>query len=560
VTTRKHVQQNGALPEHCGRNPQRAAQGASTASAAKTEKVHQTENLMEAVVERQNMTKALEQVKRNKGKGGVDGMSVGQLDEYLKTNWGTIKEQLLDGSYQPHPVLGIQIPKPNGGTRQLGIPTVIDRLIQQAIQQVLTPIFDPEFSESSYGFRPRRSAHQAVLAAHEFVKDGRQWVVDMDLEKFFDRVNHDILMSRIARKIKDKRLLRIIRKYLQAGMMQDGLVSQRVEGTPQGSPLSPLLSNILLDDLDKELEKRGHKFCRYADDCNIYVGSKAAGERVLAGIARFLGKKLHLTVNATKSAVAPPWERKFLGYSTTKEESTRLKPSPANVKRLKDSIRELIHRGRGQKIDRLIGNLTRKLRGWGNYFKLAEVKAVFKNLDGWIRRKLRNIIWRQWKNPSTRRRNLIARGISVKLAWKASGSGRGPWYVSGSKAMHVAFPKKFFDGLGLVSLLDMRVSRSSTFLTNRRIRNRTFGGVGGRREQSRLLPDSDYRKYWPSKPSTLTGPSSCVTRLAGWKIREFVLKERAFLNWERRAEDLRSSVRTMKICPYWLAQARTLPQ
>ena len=414
---------------------------------------------MEAVVERQNMIKALQQVKRNKGQGGIDGMSVIQLDEYLKTNWNVIKEQLLDGSYQPQAVLGIQIPKPNGGIRQLGIPTVIDRLIQQAIHQVLTPIFDPGFSESSYGFRPGRSAHQAVSAAREFVKSGKRWVVDMDLEKFFDRVNHDILMSRIARKVKDKRLLRIIRKYLQAGIMQDGLVSQRVEGTPQGSPLSPLLSNILLDDLDKEREKRGHKFCRYADDCNIYVGSKAAGKRVLERITKFLETKLRLTVNATKSAVDRPWNRKFLGYSMTAEKATRLRPSPQNVQRLKGTIREVVRRGRGCSLYRVIGELTPKLRGWGNYFKLSEVKKVFEELDGWIRRKLRNIIWRQWKKPKTRYRNLKSRGISEDWARQTALGGHGPWFASGTKTMNIAFPKKFFDSLGLVSLLDMRLKR-----------------------------------------------------------------------------------------------------
>ena len=414
---------------------------------------------MEAVVERQNMLNALHRVKSNKGAKGVDGMTVFDLDAFLKTNWATIKEQLLDGSYQPQPVLGIQIPKPNGGMRQLGIPTVVDRLIQQAIQQVLTPIFDPGFSESSYGFRPGRSAHQAVSAAQAFVKSGKRWVVDMDLEKFFDRVNHDILMSRIARKIKDKRLLRIIRSYLQAGMMQDGLASQRVEGTPQGSPLSPLLSNILLDDLDKELEKRGHNFCRYADDSNIYVGSKAAGERVLERVTRFLEKKLRLTVNATKSAVDRPWKRKFLGYSMTWEKSARLKPSPANVQRLKDSIRDVIRRGRGCSLPRVIGMLSPKLRGWGNYFKLAEVKIVFQELDSWIRRKLRNMIWRQWKKPKTRYRNLRSRGISEDLARRTALGGHGPWFASGTKAMNFALPKNFFDEQGLVSLLDMRQSR-----------------------------------------------------------------------------------------------------
>jgi RNA-directed DNA polymerase len=459
MTTRKHVQQNATTPESSGRNPQGYGRGASTASAAKTENVHQMESLMEAVVERQNMMKALQRVKSNKGQGGIDGMSVDQLDEYLKTNWPAIKEQLLDGSYQPLPVLGIQIPKPNGGVRQLGIPTVVDRLIQQAIQQVLTPIFDPGFSESSYGFRPGRSAHQAVLAAQVFVKSGKRWVVDMDLEKFFDRVNHDILMSRIARQVKDKRLLRIIRRYLQTGMMQDGLASQRVEGTPQGSPLSPLLSNILLDDLDRELEKRGHKFCRYADDCNIYVGSKAAGERVLERITKFLETKLRLTVNAAKSAVDRPWKRKFLGYSMTWETSARLKPSPVNVQRLKDSVREVTRRGQGCSLHRVIGELTPKLRGWGNYFKLAEVKKVFEDLDSWIRRKLRNMIWRQWKKPKTRYRNLKARGISEDLAKRTALGGHGPWFAAGTKAMNFAFPKKFFDTLGLVSLLDMRQSR-----------------------------------------------------------------------------------------------------
>jgi RNA-directed DNA polymerase len=414
---------------------------------------------MEAVVERQNMIEALKRVKSNKGAAGVDGMTVFDLDAYLKTHWEGIKEQLLDGSYQPQTVLGIQIPKPTGGVRQLGIPTVLDRLIQQAIQQVLTPIFDPTFSESSYGFRPGRSAHQAVLAAKEFVNTGRQWVVDIDLEKFFDRVNHDILMSRIARKVKDKRLLRIIRKYLQAGMMQNGLVGQRVEGTPQGSPLSPLLSNILLDDLDKELEKRGHKFCRYADDCNIYVGSKAAGERVLERVTDYLDRKLRLKVNTEKSAVDHPGNRKFLGYSLTKEKTARLKPSKANIQRLKGSIRDLMRRGKGRKLERVIAELTPKLRGWGNYFKLSEVKRVFEDLDGWIRRKLRNMIWRQWKKPQTRLRNLKARNVSKDLARRTASGGHGPWFASGTQAMNFAFPKKYFDDLGLVSLLDMRQLR-----------------------------------------------------------------------------------------------------
>lgn len=414
---------------------------------------------MEAVVERRNMWQAYDKVVGNKGAAGVDGMTVYELGEFLKTAWPGIKEELLAGSYRPQPVLGIQIPKPGGGVRQLGIPTVVDRLIQQAIQQILTPIFDPTFSDSSYGFRPGRSAQQAVRAAQAYVQSGRRWVVDMDLEKFFDRVNHDILMSRIVRKVKDKRVLRLIRRYLQTGMMSEGLVAQRVEGTPQGGPLSPLLSNILLDDLDKELEKRGHKFCRYADDCNIYVGSRAAGERVFERITRFLQRKLRLKVNRDKSAVDRPWRRKFLGYSMTAEKSARLKPAPSSVTRLKDSVRTLMRRGRGRRVERVVKDLTLKLRGWANYFGLSEVKQVFEELDNWIRRKLRNLMWRQWKRPKTRFRNLRSRGVSEGLCRQTAHGGHGPWFASGTRALNLAFPKKHFDSLGLVLLLDMRLSR-----------------------------------------------------------------------------------------------------
>jgi len=411
--------------------------------------------LMEAVVERENMLKALRRVEANKGSAGVDGVSVRALRASLREHWPRIKEELLEGRYQPQPVRKVEIPKPGGkGMRQLGIPTVMDRLIQQALNQVMQPIFDPDFSESSYGFRPGRSAHQAVLKAREYAAAGRRWVVDMDLEKFFDRVNHDILMARLARKIADKRVLKLIRCYLQAGLMIGGVVSPRTEGTPQGGPLSPLLSNILLDDLDKELEKRGHAFCRYADDCNTYVKSKRAGQRILASITRYLASKLKLKVNSEKSAVARPWDRKFLGYSMTFHRQPRLKVASAVVDRLQGKLREMFRAGRGRNIRTQIKELTPVLRGWVNYFRLAEVKTIFEELDGWIRRKFRCILWRQWKRSKTRAKNLMKYGLGEERAWKSATNGRGPWWNSGASHMNQCFPKSFFDRLGLVSLLN----------------------------------------------------------------------------------------------------------
>jgi RNA-directed DNA polymerase len=416
------------------------------------------EQLLEAVVEGKNMWLALKQVERNRGAAGVDNMTVAQLRTYLREHWPRIKEELLAGDYQPQPVLKVEIPKPGGkGMRMLGIPTVVDRLIQQALQQVLSPLFEPDFSESSYGFRLQRSAHQAVLKARQYVREGRRWVVDIDLEKFFDRVNHDILMSRLARRIKDKRVLRLIRRYLQAGMMSNGLTTVRREGTPQGGPLSPLLSNILLDELDKELERRGHKFCRYADDCNVYVQSRSAGERVLKSLKTFLDRRLRLQVNAEKSAVARPWERKFLGYSFTRHREARLKVATTSVQRLKEKVREIFRRGRGRNLRKLIEEkLTPLLRGWLNYFRLAEVKGIFDELDSWIRRKLRNLIWRQWKRPFTRAKKLMQRGLAKEQALKSAANGRGPWWNAGAAHMHAAFPKSYFDRRGLLSLLEQR--------------------------------------------------------------------------------------------------------
>lgn len=441
-------------PESRGRNPRTAGAGASNATAAKEHSPPPRQGLMEAVVERENMTAAWKQVLANKGAPGVDGTTVHMLLPFLRREWPRIKEELLAGRYRPHPVRGVGIPKPGGGVRQLGIPTVLDRLIQQAMHQVLSPIFDSGFSESSYGFRPGRNAHQAVLRARAFASEGRRWVVDMDLEKFFDRVNHDVLMARVARKVEDKRVLGLIRRYLQAGMLTGGLMCQRTEGTPQGGPLSPLLSNILLDDLDKELEKRGHAFCRYADDCNIYVRTRRSGERVMASLTQFLTDRLKLRVNVAKSAVERPWKRKFLGYSMTWHKEPRLKVAPQTVKRFKGNVRELFRKGRGRSLAHTIDTLRPKLRGWVNYFKLAEVKGAFEELDEWLRRKLRCLLWRHWKRPYARARNLMRRGLSEEQAWRSATNGRGPWWNAGASHMHLAYPKKFFDACGLVSLLD----------------------------------------------------------------------------------------------------------
>jgi RNA-directed DNA polymerase len=451
----RRAEKPGAATLGNGRNPREGEVSASRVTARLEDSEPETKRMMEAVVERENMAQALKRVETNKGAPGVDNMPVTELRGYLRAHWPRIKEELLEGRYEPSPVRRVEIPKPDGkGMRQLGIPTVVDRLIQQALQQVMTPHFDPGFSERSYGFRPGRSAHDAVRQAREYVSEGRRWVVDMDLEKFFDRVNHDILMARVARRVKDKRVLRVIRRYLQAGMMEGGLVRQRVEGTPQGGPLSPLLSNILLDDLDKELEKRDHAFCRYADDCNLYVRSKRAGERVMTSITRFLRERLKLKVNPEKSAVDRPWNRKFLGYSMTPNRQPRLKAAPRSVERLKSKLRTLFRQGRGRNIPAFIRELAPVLRGWVNYFCLAEVKDIMEELDGWIRRKLRGLYWRQWKHSYTRAKNLMKRGLGEARAWHSASNGRGPWWNAGASHMNQAFPKKFFDSLGLVSLLD----------------------------------------------------------------------------------------------------------
>jgi RNA-directed DNA polymerase len=384
----------------------------------------------------------------------VDGMTVEDLKPVLRERWPLLRKELLAEAYRPQPVRKVEIPKRGGkGMRTLGIPTVIDRLIQQAILQVLQPHLDATFSDASFGFRPGRSAHQAVEHARGHIAAGHRWVVDMDLEKFFDRVNHDVLMSRLARRIEDKRLLRLIRRYLTAGMMEGGLVSPRTEGTPQGGPLSPLLSNILLDDLDRELERRGHRFVRYADDCNVYVKSKAAGERVLASVERFLAKVLRLRINRDKSAVARPWRRKFLGYSVTAHRQPKLRIAPESVSRFKTRLREQLRAARGRNLKQTLQELAPVIRGWVAYFRKSEVKAALEALDQWLRRKLRAVVWRQWKKPATRRRKLIARGLDPERARHSAGTGRGPWWNAGASHMHQAVPTAELHAWGLVSLL-----------------------------------------------------------------------------------------------------------
>jgi group II intron reverse transcriptase/maturase len=400
------------------------------------------------------MLLALRAVECNQGAAGVDGMTTGQLRGHLRQHWEQIKAQLLAGSYQPQAVRRVDIPKPGGGTRMLGILTVMDRLIQQALHQVMSPVWEPDFSDHSYGFRPGRGAHEAVETARAHVEAGHRWVVDLDLEKFFDRVNHDVLMARVGRKIDDRRVLGLIRRYLQSGIMVGGLVEQRVEGTPQGGPISPLLSNILLDDLDRELERRGHRFCRYADDCNVYVKSRRAGDRVMATLKAFLLGKLRLKVNEAKSSVTRPWEAKFLGYSMTVHHQPRLKVAARSVERFKEKVRQLARRGRGRNLKHFIEqDLNPVVRGWANYYRKATTYGVFEDLDGWLRRKLRCLIWRRWKRVFTRTRRLIALGFTEAKAWRCACNGRGPWWNVGSSHMNAAYPAATFRRMGLVSLL-----------------------------------------------------------------------------------------------------------
>ncbi len=413
---------------------------------------------MEAVVERENSKTALAQVKRNKGAAGFDGMNVDDLPAYLKEHWPTIRAQLLDGTYKPQPVRRVEIPKASGGMRLLGIPTVLDRLIQQAVMQVLQADWDPTFSETSFGFRPKHSAHQAVERAQAYIASGYAIVVDIDLEKFFDRVNHDVLMGFIAKRVADKRILKLIRGFLTAGAMEGGLVSPTEEGTPQGGPLSPLLSNLMLDVLDKELEKRGHRFVRYADDCNIYVRSQRAGERVMTGIERFLAKRLRLKVNKAKSAVAKPSVRKFLGFSFTYGSEPRRRIAPQALVRFKARVRELTRRTCGRSLKQIVKELSVYLTGWRGYFGFCQTPSVLRKLDEWLRRRLRAIAWKQWKRGSTRFAELRRCGVGRDLAAQTAGSPHGPWRLAVSPALHIAMPISFFRSLGLRSLASPAVA------------------------------------------------------------------------------------------------------
>src|ERR1700687_3829967 len=413
-----------------------------------------TNRLMEEVCERGNLKEALRRVKANKGSAGVDGMTVGGITDYLKQHWPAIREQLLNGTYEPKPVRRVEITKADGGVRKLGIPTVLDRFIQQAVMQVLQRQWDRTFSDYSYGFRPGRSAHQAVAQAQQYIADGHGWCVDLDLEKFFDRVSHDKLMGQIAKRIEDKRLLKLIRAFLNAGVMENGLVSPSVEGTPQGGPMSPLLSNLVLDELDWELERRGHRYVRYADDCNIYVRSERAGQRVMNSITQFITQKLKLKVNEAKSAVARPQGRKFLGFSFTAGPEVKRAIAPKALDRFKQRIREITLRAKGVSMETTMEELVPYMRGWRSYFGFCETPEVLVALTRWVRLRLRAALWRQWETPRRRRAALLELGVREPLASNTAGSGRGPWYLAKAKALSVGLSNAYFNSLGLPSLFE----------------------------------------------------------------------------------------------------------
>src|ERR1700751_3196563 len=420
-----------------------------------SERPANTSRVMEEVCERANLKEALRQVKGNKGSAGVDRMTVDQLGDYLKESWPAIREQLLNGTYEPKPVRRVEIPKPeDGGMRKLGIPTVLDRFIQQAAMQVLQRQWNPTFSPYSYGFRPRRSAHHAVAQSQQYIAQGYGWVIDLDLEKFFDRVNHDKLMAKITKRVEDKRLLKLIRAFLNAGVMENGLISPSVEGTPQGGPLSPLLSNLVLDELDRELERRGHQHVRYADDCNIYVRSERAGHRVMKSITRFITQRLKLKVNETKSAIARPQERKFLGFSFTSGPEIKRAIAPKALTRFKDKIREITRQAKGVSIVTTVKRLATYMVGWRGYFGFCETPEVLIGLIRWVRLRLRCALWRQWKTPRRRRAALLQLGVRPRLAANTAGSGRGPWYLARSKALSVGASNAYFRSLGLPSLFE----------------------------------------------------------------------------------------------------------
>ncbi|WP_307591985.1 group II intron reverse transcriptase/maturase [Paenibacillus wynnii] len=427
--------------------------GAPSSSSAQV--VHSSRedqnNLLERMLEGDNLRLAYKRVVQNGGAPGVDGVTVANLQVYLNTHWASVKTELLTGTYRPAPVKRVEIPKPGGGVRQLGIPTVMDRFLQQALLQVMNPIFDAHFSWYSYGFRPGKSAHDAVKQAQRYIQGGLRWVVDLDLERFFDQVNHDMLMARVARKVEDKRVLTLVRAYLNAGVMVDGKLERSREGTPQGGPLSPLLANILLDDLDKELTGRGLRFVRYADDCNIFVASKRAGERVMESVSRFVEGKLKLKVNREKSAVARPWNRKFLGFSFLSQKQATIRLAPKTLSAFKERVRELTNRTGSISMEERISRLNRYLMGWLGYFRLASAKTHFQKLDQWIRRRLRMCLWKQWKRVRTRIRELRALGVPEWACFAMANSRRGAWEMS--RNTNNALPTSYWEAKGLKSLL-----------------------------------------------------------------------------------------------------------
>lgn len=421
-----------------------------TIASRSTENPTEQDRLLEQILERENMLRALKRVRANKGAPGVDGMTVDRLPAYLRRHWPKIRQDLLDGRYKPLPARRKEIPKPSGGVRLLGIPTVLDRLVQQAVAQVLQQIWDPTFSANSFGFRPGRSQHDALKQAKEYVAEGYRHIVDMDLEKFFDKVSHDRLMSRLATRVDDKRVLQLVRRFLTAGVMIGGLTSPTPEGTPQGGPLSPLLSNIVLDELDKELEKRGLRFVRYADDFVVYVHSRKAAERVMQSVTRFIERRLRLKVNQEKSVVSHPWWRPFLGFSfTSRRDNPKIRIHSKSIKRFKQRVRELTGRSCGLSIEQVIARLNAYTKGWWNYFRHADVAAGFRSINYWIRRRLRAIIWKHWKNPRTRVKELKRLGISHLKALLTGCARKGAWRMSKVKWVVIAMPNAYFDSLGL---------------------------------------------------------------------------------------------------------------
>ncbi len=458
MNLRSDMQQNTQIELNFSVTPAGEAREAGREETESLSTIHEPERpagttrLMEEICDRENMEEALRRVKANKGSAGIDGMTVGGIADYLKQHWPAVRERLLNGTYKPNPVRRVEIPKPDGGVRKLGIPTVLDRLIQQAVMQVLQRQWDGTFSEHSYGFRPGRSAHQAVAQAQQYIAEGQGWCVDLDLEKFFDRVNHDKLMGQIAKRVGDKRLLKLIRALLNAGVMENGLVGPSVEGTPQGGPLSPLLSNLVLDELDRELERRGHRFVRYADDCNIYVRSERAGQRVMESVTRFIMQELKLKVNESKSAVARPQERKFLGFSFTVGPEIKRIIAPKALDRFKQRIREITRRAKGVSMKTTIEELAPYMRGWRGYFGFCETPYVLLALTRWVRLRLRAAMWRQWKTPRRRREALLELGVRLRLARNTAGSGLGPWYIAKAKALSVGLSNAYFKSLGLPSL------------------------------------------------------------------------------------------------------------